>query len=263
MLKNILLFAVFAGLLSTHFSCKVTNDEDASVNIDPVFDLMMIEDLQNNRELSFWVRSIELQNCENSTIGHNLETTTTNINITLNDIISPPDCIMGNQVAETEIKLGFLPLARVFNTEFDIKNTVKNNGQLTINPDAYLLELESMDGFGSVTEKLYKISDNLIWGYIAYNDDEVVGDIPTNFQTDLDNHTNVKSLQTGYYGHFSIAENERLNLPQPLGFEKVITFYYNYFGDDQVLIDLIENYRSANNEEDISFKIFTAEGNVF
>lgn len=263
MTKNILLLIFSIGLLSTHFSCKVTNDEDASVNIDPVFNLMMIEDLQNNRELSFSIQSIELQGCENFTIGHNLEKTTSDIRIDLNDIIPPSDCIIGNHAAETEIKLGFLPSVRTFDAEFDIKNTVKNKGMLTINADAYLLELESMDGFGTVTEKLYKVSDNLIWGYIAYNDDAVVSNSPSDFQTDLAEITAAKSLQTGYYGHFSVTEDENLTFPQNPDFQKITTFYYNHFGNDQALIDLLTSYRSVNNDEDISFKIFTADGEVF
>ncbi|MFT4761197.1 MAG: hypothetical protein ACI9XO_003249 [Paraglaciecola sp.] len=263
MLQNLLLIFVFVGLLSTSFSCKVTNDEDTSINVDPIFNLEMVEDLQNNRELSFWVRSIELQECVNFTISYNLEKTTSEINIGLNDIIPPSDCIIGNEPAEAELKLGFLPLGRFFSTEFNLKNTVQNKGKLTINTDAYLLELESMDGLGSVTEKLYKVPNNLIWGYTAYHNDAIAENVATNFQANLSELTSEKTLSTGYYGHFSIAEDAALSFVQNPDFQKVTTFYYNYFGESQELIDLMEDYRSNNNANDIQFKIFTAKGEVF
>lgn len=263
MLKNILLFSVFVGFFVTLFSCKVTNDEDASVNVDPIFDLVMIEDLQNNRALKFSITSIELQDCENYTIGHNLQSTTSEINIVLNGILAPSDCIVGNQPAITEVQLGTLAIGRVFNTKIDIENTVKNKGKLTVFPDSYLLELESMDGFGSVTERLHKFSNNLIWGYIAYNNEATVGDMVDDFQADLAAIVDNKTLVPGFYGHFSIDENQQLNLLQNPDFQKIKTFYFSNSNDNQALIDLLEAYRNSTNSDEIEFKIFTAEGDVF
>lgn len=263
MLKKLLLLVVFAGILVVPYACKVTNDEDTAVDVDPVFELDMIEDLQNNQELSFWVRSIELQECLNGTIGHNLEKTTSNINVSLNDIIAPSDCILGEAAAVTEIKLGFLPVGRTFNTEFTIKNTIKNKGTLTINSDAYLLSLDSKDGFGDIVEKLYKIPNNLIWGYVAYHDENLMGAIASDFQTDLAVITNEKALVEGYYGHFSIDGNAELKMKQVADYQYVKTFYFNHFGINQSLIDLVESYRGANDPTEVEFKIFTTTGEVF
>ena len=260
MLKKLLLLAMLSGLMAVQFSCKVTNDEDAAIDIDPVFNLDMIEDLENNKALSFWVESVELQICENYTISHNLEKTTSKLDIRLNEIIAPTDCIVGEVAAVAEIKLGELTFGRTYTTEFTIKNTITNKGILMIQADAYILEMESIDGFQSVVEKLYKIPNNLIWGYIAYNDENLVGNVPAEFLSDVTEITADKTLQDGYYGHFSIDKNGLLNFKQSPNFQKKNTFYFNYSSDTQALADLLETYRSSNNADNIAFKIFTANG---
>lgn len=263
MLKNLLLLIFFGVLLISQPACKISNDEEAVVNVDPIFALDMVEDLQNDAELSFLIQSIEGQECLNYTIGQSLEKTTSNLNVSLNDIITPSDCIPGEAPAKADVALGYLPVGRVFNTEFRIKNTINNKGTLTINSDSYVLELESQDGFGSIVSKLNKISNNLIWGYVAYHDEDLVGDIATDFQTDLEALANDKTLEESYYGHFSIDKNAILHLKQTPGFQQVRTFYYNYFEDNQALKDLVETYQMNNNQDQITFKIFTGDGAIF
>lgn len=262
MLRKLLFLVVSCGI-AVHFSCKVTNDEDAVVDIDPVFIVDMVEDLQNNKALSFWVSSVELQECENYTISHNLEKTTSELNFRLNSIIAPIDCIVGEKAAVAEIKLGALPFARTYNTEFIIKNTITNKGTFTVQSDAYLLELESMDGIENFVEKLYKIPNNLIWGYVAFNDENVVNDKPADFLDELSSIVSDKVLQEGYYGHFSIGKNGLLKLKQSPDFQIVNSFYFNSFSDNQALIDLLETYRDSSNVDEIEFKIFTANGDEF
>lgn len=260
--KNLLFLLITGVIILTSSACKVTNDEDSVVDVVPVFDLDMVENLTNNRELTFIIESIELQECENFSVGNNLVKTTSDIKIRINDIVPPDDCISGSAPAQSTVKLGFLPLGRVFNLEFTIENTITNKGKLTILDNHYKMELESMDGFGQVVKKLNRIGDQLIWGYIAYDESDLSA-IAANFQNDLMDIADAKILEEGYYGHFSVSPDAALELLQSPDYQHIKTFYFNYSADDQGLLDLLDNYRNMVNAGQMELVIFTARGDVF
>jgi len=262
MQQKIYLLIVFSFLIISQFACKITNNEDSNVDIDAVFNLDMIENLQKDGELNFIVTAVEEQTCENATIDHRLEALVSRLDLSLNEIISPADCNPGQSFASTYIPIENFSVSQTKDILFRLKNTIENIGELKATDDFYELTLNTKDGFDELPEKLWRVPTNFLWGYIAYNTANVIGDAAENFQTELTELSNTIAPSNGYYGHFSIAENNSLELRQAPDFSEVETFFFNFEGDNQSLIDLLESYRMNISVDEAEFRIYRADGSV-
>ena len=249
-------------LVISAIACNISNDEQKIVDIDPVFTLDMLEDLQNNKNLLFVVNSVEWQDCENFTINSAINRSPSMLEVVLNEIVPPSDCIQGFGPATTTLTAGPLTSNRTYDIKFSLQNTVTNDGSFHNAPNYYSLALSSTNGFGSTVNELYKIPNKLIWGYIAYNEEDLVGDLPDTILDEVKSLSNEVTLTEGYYGHFRVNDNNNLQLKRTLDFQNINTFYRLFSGNTLELKALLDDYRNGPNGDLIELKIWTDSGEV-
>lgn len=213
----------------------------------------------DSRNFILKIRTIDNQECTNTTIDASLSIFNSTLRFFIDDIDKPNDCISGFQPATKDLEVGEISGTKI--VQINLRNTVENNGRLVIEEDRYLLDMETENGFLLLHDELLKVPKATIWGYITYQkeEDETIAE---NFMVDLEDVSTVASFKGGYYGHFTITNSSNLEnaisvADQP-STSQIKTFIYNQ-GDKQSLINLLATYR-ANFGNQIAIKLFTANG---
>jgi hypothetical protein len=258
--RQFLILAIILGMVG----CRLSEDDKGTfVRVTPDFSVKLFEELGDTRQFQFLVSTIENQPCENATINYSTQNYTGNVSLWLYGISEPENCIATPAQAKITANVGFLNNGD-YAVRLNLKNAIENNGKLKVRDEAYTLMMESHDGLELPYLELRRIPAKIIWGYIAYNDKNAVGDSPDNFIKDLVNLSQNASLTTGYYGYFSIESGIQGPVfdPKP-GFNYFKTFVHKYNGEKQNLESLLEFYRSSAAGNHMTIKLYTWEGEIF
>ena len=258
--RNLLILLSFLFLVS---SCKITNEEDRVVEIDPVFSIDLIQDLTQFGRLNVIVNSTELQDCKNYSISIDWNRTPTNIDLDLIEITPPSDCIVGGAFAESIVQLGNIGNNRTFNLKIGLQDAVENSGKLIINNKSYLIEMDTWDGLGFVRHELLKVPTNTVWGYVAYETESVAGQLSEDFLTDIRNLGEELILEEGYYGFFNINATNKIGVINPPSLQFVKHFLISYTGAIDNLESLVNDYKMGTNGNDIEIKVQVWNGVEF
>ncbi|MEM1219830.1 MAG: hypothetical protein AAGH79_13005, partial [Bacteroidota bacterium] len=223
---------------------KDNTDPGIIVDIDPTFEIQMIENLEGaSGSLAFIVSTIDEKECLNLELTYSLSQTTSGFGISLDELEEPEDCITGTTFVTETIPLE--PLQnRVYNAEINLKNTIKNQGVLLVNEAYYEMQLESYNGILFQTKKLYKVPKSALWGSLRYNSEDLQP-IAQQFISDLETLAEARSMAIGNYGHFNIDSQGLIWFSgEGEGNSLGADFIYHYDSADiQPLIDLINDYR--------------------
>jgi hypothetical protein len=243
--------------------CKLADeDKETIITVDPEFTIDLFEKLGTTPEFQFKLKTIESTECQNDTINYTSQRLATKLTLSVNRIQEAPDCIPGNQPAEASAGFGNLGNGSYF-VEIGLKNTIINKGKMIVSDQAYLLDMESNDGFEIVRSELNRVPRRMIWGYLAYQDKNAVGDLPSQFLADLTAISQSLILSKGYFAHFEIDENNLLKLPVPPPFPYFKTFYFRFDGNLQDIEQLLRNYRGGTTADLMEVKILTWEGKTY
>ena len=150
------------------------------------------------------------------------------------------------------------------NTDYDIdinlKNIIPNIGTLIVTDDYYEINIDEPNGILIPNNRLYKVPENTIWGYVAY--DDATGEIPyDDFKGELNTITSSLIATKGWYGYFEIKENNEVQVANNLANNFVQPFIFKYNGESNELEDLKNSYQT--NFPNMEFKIFTSKGEEF
>jgi len=241
-LNGVLSTLVFCVLLA---SCDKDNtDPGIIVDIDPTFQIQMIENLEGAPgSLEFIISTLDEKECLNFELNYSLTQTTGGFGISLDELEEPEDCITGTTFVTETIPLE--PLQdRVYTAEINLKNTVKNQGALVVTEGYYEMQLDSYNGILFQAKKLHKIPSSALWGSLSF-DAEDLEPIAQQFISDLETLTESRSMAIGNYGYFNIDSQGLIWFSgNNNGGNQSIDFIYHYdSGDIQPLIDLINSYR--------------------
>lgn len=254
-------FLISVLLLS---GCNIFDDGKSKVvEITPEFNVDLFEELGQVRQFQLIATSIEEQDCENYSIDTHSQRSGKSIRISLNDIVFPENCLPGNAPAKSMIPLGFLANDNNYSFQINLKNTIFNNGMLSVTDRAYLLSMESSDGIELMRSELLRVPPKVVWGYIGFDDAGAVADAPANFISDLESLTEPQDFEEGYYGHYSIGGNNKLTFPTPLDFQHLQTFIYHFEGTDVDVENLLQSFRDGPAGEFMEIKLFNSMGEVF
>ncbi len=244
--------------------CNIFDDGKSKVvEITPEFNVDIFEELGQVRQFQIIASSIEDQDCENYSIDSHSQRSSKSIRISLNDIVFPENCIPGNAPAKSVIPLGFLANDNNYIFQINLKNTIFNNGMLSVTDRAYVLSMETKDGIVLMRSELLRVPQHVIWGYIGFDDAGAVADAPANFISDLENLTVPQDFEEGYYGHYSIERNNKLSFPTQLDFQHLKTFIYHFEGTDVDLENLLQSFRGSPAGPFMEIKLFNSAGEVF
>lgn len=251
------------GLIPLFHSCSLTGgDKETIIQVEKEFSINMYEQLGTTRRLYFELESIEVDSCLNSSIDRAVIVNSKEVSLLLNGIEPASDCNPGVAPATSTVHAGYFSNG-VYDFLVTTRNLFTDEGILTIDDEKYVIDMSSSEGISIVNSTLYRIPEQVIWGYYAYDDENLVGDAPKQFQTELESLVQVATLKKGYYGDFQIGSNNELVLLKATpSFNYSKTFFYKYTGSEAHLKELLKNYREGQAGNHMELVIFTSNGSV-
>ena len=258
-MKNSAILSFFICILLLG-SCKddpVVGPVD--INIEDEFNVLLWENLDNNnRTFNINLETILANSCENAEIEYTQFNQSQGIFLTVNDIIND-HCTLGSFPAKASVSVGALTNTN-YDVDINLKNVIPNTGNLTVTNDYYEISIDNPNGIIIPNNRLYKVPENTIWGYVAYED--AAGEIPyDNFIGELNNLTTSSFATKGYYGYFEIKENNEVQILQSLAQNHVQHFIFKFNGESNDLENLKTTYQT--NFPNMEFKIYTSKGEEF
>jgi hypothetical protein len=138
-----------------------------------------------------------------------------------------------------------------YKLSINLKDVVLNNGYLSVNPNLYIVDLQSENGISMPFKQLSRIPENTIWGYV--NHESSVTNKAQAFMDSLKTMCQTTSLLNGRYGHFEVV-HESLKMPATLQYTHPITttFFFKYEGTEDKLDRLIQHFRLNANALNIN-----------
>jgi hypothetical protein len=259
-MRKIYMAIFMGGIIILMNGCKSTNN-----GID------VIDIIQNDLQVRLWEklgendsRALELQfssldeyGCKNVFIPYELNQTWYNIDINLQGIAIPEDCIPGNSPAYANIPLNNLSFT---NYRFGIKlrEVIDNQGMLTVTSDKYHLNIQDTKGVIFLNKTLMRIPPATLWGYLAYENDNN-GTAASEFIAKLQTMTSPIVSAEGDYGYFIIDQIGRVTFSNTGNHQVQQTFIFQHdMSTMEQIKEMLTEYRSEYPE--ITFKIFTSEG---
>lgn len=252
-----------SALLLAVGGCKIDSLQDTIVvaDVEDEFSIDYWEELTpGKRGLVFNLQTIKEAECLNATINYQFSLAGSRMNLSLDDILTPSDCVPGLAPIVENAKTGALSFP-YYELSIDLKNTVVNKGTLSVNPDNYRISMLTEAGLNFINKKLNRIPDSTFWGYVLY---------PTGHQgvaaewlASITPISAIVDAKEGYYGHFTINNNtpQKIflrNEPQHAPFE---AFYFQLTGSIPELKEKIAAFNNAHSAL-IELKVYTAWGEV-
>lgn len=233
--KRLVSFSILCIFLLLN-SCELAKigDPEVLTDVEDEFFVDMRESLGADfKQFTLDVFTIDDETCKNTAIDFSIVPFSSGYKITLNDIITPQDCDPGLEPAEISIPVQeFRNGSYAF--EINLKDVVKNNGLLQVNESFYRLTMNSSHGLTFLNSTLFKIPEKIIWGYLAYNENNTMAASETSsFINKMETLGEAADLDSGYYGYFRITSPPFKALvikQQPENLE-VEPFIYKFTGD--------------------------------
>lgn len=263
-LTTAIFFILLIGFIQ---GCQLASVGDPIVvsDIEEEFYLDLKERLgPDQRSLILEVRTIEPKPCKNYLIRHRVERSGSFLSVSLNDIVEPEDCAPGEAPAQSDVLLGVLN-PDYYQLSVDLKQAVINQGQLRVRTGSYHVEMDTEDGIVWLHNELIRIPEQTLWGYLSHSGSAAAEQATTTFLEELRAIVAPKTLNTGYYGHFTISGDTRQltihDLPEEAAKNLRETFVFQYQDQIDAVRALAKRYRKEYDEV-IQLQIFTDRGEV-
>ena len=251
-LLTVLFLIIFAG------GCKDDSVEsDVKVLVQKEFDISMWEKLDGDtRKFQLNIKTIKPQFCENTLINVLPTSNEDQLAVSIQDIPAP-DCPNPVFYATSNASLGILDIQN-YNMEISLKNVIHNRGILEVTDDYYEIGLVDLDGIVIKENRLYKIPKNTIWGYVSFEDIDQAA--AYDFMNEVKAICSARTYENGYYGYFSVVDNELSVLGEAFSHPNTKSFGFDFQENVNDLEAIISTYRV--DYPNIEFKIFTSRGIV-
>jgi len=230
-------------------------------DIQEEFKIEMQEVLTSGaRPLQFKISSIKEEDCLNFTITTPVNKIGNKISVSIQEINQPNDCQVGIAPAIGHANLGLMT-GGIFDLTVDLKNTVFNDGQLTLSDDVFQLKLFSQTGLKLPYTDLINLPSNLAWGYINYQSSDQKP-IAEQFYGDLTNYISPVQLRVGNYGYFRINDQGDLTINSQSDDSHSIVFAGILTGDKNELQELVDGTRQKNGDK-VFIELINTSGEEF
>lgn len=256
MVWSCLLLCLFLGS-----SCELAKLGDPIVASD-VEDEFLISPWEkltpNGRSFEFHIQTLAEESCRNAYIENNFSVSGNQLEVSIDGIVAPQDCDPGQAPAFAAANAGNLP-PRFYELTVDLKNTVVNEGQLTVSGDAYRIEMKSTAGFKLSHSELRRVPEQTIWGYITYQDleDEAITD---DFMDGLSSLAYTQTYQKGYYGYFQITGDDgKITVTDHPQTPRIKQFIFQLEDDRQAVEELVSTFRDQY-KDNVGIRLFTWTG---
>ena len=236
----------WATILCIASGCNLSSLEDTVVVSDVAdeFYLDIWESLTaQGRFLEFRLRTIADEPCLNATIDCDFQQTNRDLSISIKEIVREEGCEEGEAPATANIRVNSSLPGGYYPFFVDLREKVTTEGQLVITSGAYNISLDEGGGIVLLRPELLRIPDGTIWGYIAYEDGglEAAAD---EFISSLRSISKGRTLREGYFGYFTVDSEGVLKFSNTVAPSGALTFSYEYDGDPETLVNLLQEYRT-------------------
>ena len=258
-MRNLIFISIVLVLLA---GCDLNSLKEPIVvaEIEKEFYINLWEKLNPySNEFELKIETINDKECLNYSIYYALDVDGRQIDVSLDDLSLPSDCISGNGPARSSITIGFLS-EPTYDIQIAIQNVVVNKGQLINLSDRFLLSMETEEGIIIPNDELYKVPDHHLWGYVSFEDSHEQA--ATDFKNELAIHCRNHELAVGYYGHFRLDNEGNLAIFNPQTDKNLMVFAHYFEPENEVLIrQLLSDLNSFSPH--INAKIFDYQGDAW
>ena len=256
-----LLFFVMAMI-----GCDKAQDPVIINNLPPEYEIDMWEQLLPSKRV-FQVRlsTIAATYCPQTSIDYDLTLANKDIKITVNGV-GDQNCNDSGQTSPATSTFAVDPTGLTtgfYDLEFSLKDVIKNTtGQLDVSFDQYVLRFGSDKGVRTVREVLNRVPDDIIWGYVGYDDPDLK-DAADDFISAM-NALEPGKYKPGYYGHFRIEDNgeDITLLHEQINTESFETFTFQNVHEYSLFTNTLNAFQTQY-EDKLSITIFTSNGDIF
>jgi hypothetical protein len=212
------------------------------------------------RYLNLYVFTEDDFPCLNYFINYDFDNDLGNLTIDLKNIEPTDFCITGAGPATAQMNLGIYQNG-TYQMNIKVANTA-NTGTLQVSPSHFIVTMDNPQMLTMITDTLYRIPDNLFWGYVAYDDTlhETIANSVLDSLMQI-GATNVE-LTSGDYGYFALSEEGNITLIDQSELTYKIEFIYGYEGGDEDLQGIIQDFYIIHSNK-IFILIRTSEGNLY
>jgi hypothetical protein len=187
------------------------NEELLVINVAKEFEIQLLEKLSpENNEFELIITTLNSQSCINAEIAYSDNQTADKVGIRIDGVSNPVDCIPG--VGPVSEYVSLLLDNGSIAIDISLKNEVVNSGTLNLFSDRYSINLETHHGIEYSSKEIKRIPEELIWGYIASEDQATqnnITEILSSFNS-TSGFSNIE-LSKGDYGHFSIDNDSKIS----------------------------------------------------
>ncbi len=245
-------------------ACQIGDLGDPIVvpDVEREFHIDLWENLYpESRELVFQIETVEEQECQNATISYNLIRTGNSVKLSLNDITKPVDCQPGPVRIMANAPAGRLN-GGLYTMKLDLKNTVFNEGQLTVTNEMYSLDMNTDYGFTFRHKRLLRVPQQTYWGYLVCETPDQES-IASAFLSELEDASIKENFTVGYYGHFTVNTDSSVEVREvPANGAVVKSFLLKYEDTGSGIRQQINAFRAAHGTA-LPLKVFNAKGETW
>lgn len=252
-------------LMVLAMGCSVSDNNRPILvpDIEDEFYLRLCESFSSTEKgVNLHIETIENDTCLNGIVLADIQQELGVYNLLIDGVASAQECESGSAPFVSILQLGSLPNGIYF-INANLQNTIFNTGALTVTDTKYILSVENSKGIVVKHEVLNKIPDNIIWGSLLFTDPEEQNEI-NNLQQMIADTGIFHDLPAGYYGHFSIDDDD-VALHPTISFSNnkpyQRDFVFKFTGDWNTLVTLANELRLDYPNMDLHF--FNTKGNTY
>ncbi len=198
----------FIGVLLLAAGCNLDSDTVIVPDVEDEFYLELAEAFEDgNRSLNWKLRTIESVGCEDAGIDFSFQQQEGQVLVlSINQVLTSSDCDPADEPARAVVEVGALNNG-FYPVSIALRETLEREGTLRVSNSFFQIEIESGGGVLPLRERLFRLPEHTIWGYVDHQGIDSLRNAATAFFAELEQITEEQSLIDGHYGFFESRDN--------------------------------------------------------
>jgi len=255
-------FAFLVTLLLLFVQCESENAQPVNT-LGTEVELSMTEFIdQDERNLTLKFLTRKDFPCINYQIKHQLFSDDQSVRIVLEKVEEADVCLDAIGPASAFVELGNLP-HNEYNLTIQLGESVIKSGTLTVNKEAYRIDLHDTEGITLATPELRRIPQQTIWGNVKFESDDKYKDLIKFFEQSLDQAgANDKKYAEGDYGYFRVGADGKIQPPsENRELQREHGFLFDFNGDAEDLEGVLKQVNQQY--QGVQIRIYDNQGREF
>jgi hypothetical protein len=240
------------GVLLLAAGCNLDSDTVVVPDVEDEFYLELAEDFENgNRSLNWKLRTIESVGCEDAGIDYTFHWQEgQTLVLSINQVLTSSDCDPADEPARALVEIGTLSNG-FYPVSIALRETLEREGTLRVSDSFFQIEIESGGGVLPLRERLFRMPEHTLWGYIDHQGIDSLSNAAADFYAELEQITERQVLTDGHYGFFESRNNgDEIFFPEIAASASTTLAFQRTLTADRktAVIELINTYRETYEE---------------